>query len=292
MSENATSHLPPHTPEPRMPVSAPGAPRPVAGATTAGSPDSTDSPVSATARDLVARGLVMRYGSDSTAPPALGGVDLRIEAGETVAVMGPSGSGKTTLLHVLAGIVRPTEGQVLWRGRDVARLGDADRTTLRRKDFGFVFQQGMLLPELPAVENVALPLLIDGARRAAALARAAALFAPLGLAGYEKRRPGELSGGQAQRVAIARALVAQPGVVFADEPTGALDQTTSAEVMGHLTALVRHTGASLVLVTHDENVAAWCSRVVSVRDGRVVGNARTGTTTLHPAGLTTDGALR
>ncbi|MGO4362309.1 ABC transporter ATP-binding protein [Terrabacter sp. 2TAF16] len=225
------------------------------------------------ARDLVARDLVMTYGRSgaSAGPPALGGVDLTIRAGESLAVMGPSGSGKTTLLHVLAGILRPTGGQVLWRGRDIARMSDRERTVLRREDFGFVFQQGMLLPELPAIENVALPLMLGGVRRSEATARAATLFHPLGLSGLEKRRPGELSGGQAQRVAIARALVARPGVVFADEPTGALDQTTSAEVMHHLTQLAAHTGASLVVVTHDENVARWCHGVVRVRDGRIAG---------------------
>jgi len=228
------------------------------------------------ARDLVARDLVMTYGRSagaSAGPPALGGVDLTIRAGESLAVMGPSGSGKTTLLHVLAGILRPTGGQVLWRGRDIARMSDRERTVLRREDFGFVFQQGMLLPELPAIENVALPLMLGGVRRSEAAARAATLFPPLGLSGLEKRRPGELSGGQAQRVAIARALVARPGVVFADEPTGALDQTTSAEVMHHLTQLAAHTGASLVVVTHDENVARWCHGVVRVRDGRIAPDA-------------------
>lgn len=221
---------------------------------------------------FVARDLVMRYGPESDGQvPALGGVSLVIERGESLAVMGPSGSGKTTLLHVLAGILRPTSGQVLWNGRDVARLGDRERTVLRRQDFGFVFQQGMLLPELPAVENVALPLMLGGTRRREASRRAAALFAPLGLAGLERRRPGELSGGQAQRVAIARALVGRPGVVFADEPTGALDQTTSGEVMRHLTDLTADHGASLVVVTHDENVAAWCSRILRMRDGLVEG---------------------
>lgn len=226
---------------------------------------------------LVARDLVMTYGKAGkraqVGPPALGGVDLTIRSGESLAVMGPSGSGKTTLLHVLAGILRPTGGLVFWRGRDIARMSDRERTVLRRKDFGFVFQQGMLLPELPAIENVALPLMLDGTSRSQATSRAAALFAPLGLSGLEKRRPGELSGGQAQRVAIARALVARPGVVFADEPTGALDQTTSAEVMRHLTELTAHTGASLVVVTHDANVAAWCRGIVRVRDGRVVAHS-------------------
>ncbi|GAB3885829.1 ABC transporter ATP-binding protein [Terrabacter terrigena] len=253
--------------------------------------DLDDGPSSSPDRDLVARDLVMTYGKGRSGtlptPPALGGVDLTIRAGQSLAVMGPSGSGKTTLLHVLAGILRPTGGQVLWRGRDIARMSDRERTVLRRKDFGFVFQQGMLLPELPAVENVALPLMLDGSSRSQATARAAALFAPLGLSGLEKRRPGELSGGQAQRVAIARALVARPGVVFADEPTGALDQTTSAEVMRHLTELAAHTGASLVVVTHDQDVAAWCGGVVRVRDGRVVEQTG-GRTARHAVSVATE----
>ncbi|GAA5031478.1 ABC transporter ATP-binding protein [Terrabacter aeriphilus] len=266
----------------RMPAGAPARPAPPSTASPT-SPGTSPSPQASVdpsvdpsvdrSRDLVARDLVMTYGRTRTAgPPALGGVDVTVPAGTSLAVMGPSGSGKTTLLHVLAGILRPTGGQVQWRGRDIARMSDRERTKLRREDFGFVFQQGMLLPELPAVENVALPLMLGRVGRAEATARAAALFAPLGLSGLEKRRPGELSGGQAQRVAIARALVARPGVVFADEPTGALDQTTSAEVMAHLTQLAAHTGASLVVVTHDENVARWCTGVVHVRDGRIAGH--------------------
>lgn len=219
---------------------------------------------------LGGHGLVMSYGAGVPGtPPALDGVDLAIAPGESVAIMGPSGSGKTTLLHVLAGVLRPTSGEVLWQQRDLTRMSDGERTALRRHDFGFVFQSGQLLPELPAVENVALPLMLGGLDRRTATARAAQLFGPLGLAGLEQRRPGELSGGQAQRVAIARALVGAPGVVFADEPTGALDQATGVEVMSHLTGLTRHTGASLVLVTHDPGVARWCSRIVTMRDGRV-----------------------
>ena len=183
--------------------------------------------------------------------------------------MGPSGSGKTTLLHVLAGILTATGGAVTWRGRDLARMSDRERSALRRRDFGFVFQAGHLLPELPAVENVAVPLMLSGRPRAAAVAEAAALFPVLGLQGLERRRPGELSGGQAQRVAIARAMVASPGVVFADEPTGALDQGTSADVMRHLIGVTRQSGSSLVVVTHDAEVAGWCGRVVRMRDGRV-----------------------
>lgn len=230
------------------------------------SPESPGSPEAA----LVGRALVKTYGpTRDEAPPALAGVDLAIAPGSSVAVMGPSGSGKTTLLHLLAGVVAPTSGTVSWRGQDLARLGDAARSRLRRSDFGFVFQSGQLLPELPAIENVALPLMLAGTARRQAEVRARDWFAPLGLQGLERRRPGELSGGQAQRVAIARALVGSPGVVFADEPTGALDQTTGQEVMHLLTTACAAQGAALVVVTHDPDVAGWCRRVVRLRDGRV-----------------------
>jgi putative ABC transport system ATP-binding protein len=220
---------------------------------------------------LAARSLQMVYGTGPTATHALAGVDLSIAPAESVAIMGPSGSGKTTLLHCLAGIVRPTSGSVLWREQDIASLKDTQRTALRRSDFGFVFQSGQLLPELPAVENAALPLMLGGMPRAQAVATAAVRLGELGLAGMEDRRPGELSGGQAQRVAIARALVGSPGVIFADEPTGALDQTTGAEVMAVLTQAAARSGAALVVVTHDPTVARWCSRTVAMRDGLVSG---------------------
>lgn len=231
-------------------------------------PAAAPTPAALTATDLV-KTYATPGRTASTA--ALAGVDLTVQPGEALAIMGPSGSGKTTLLHCLAGIIGPTRGSVIWRGQDLARLGDRARTTLRRSDFAFVFQSGQLLPELPAVENVALPLMLGGTARTEAVGRAAALFEPLGLGGLQGRRPGELSGGQMQRVAIARALVGAPGVVFADEPTGALDQTTSGEVMQLLTTMTAQTGASLVVVTHDANVARWCSRAVSMRDGLLVG---------------------
>lgn len=200
---------------------------------------------------------------------ALAGVDLEIAPGESVAIMGPSGSGKTTLLHCLAGILPPTSGQVIWAGRDLATMSDGERTALRRHDFGFVFQSGQLLPELPAEENAALPLMLGGVPRAQAVEAARQWLGYLGLAGMEDRRPGELSGGQAQRVAIARALTCSPGVIFADEPTGALDQQTGQEVLRVLREATQATGASLVVVTHDPQVAAWCARTVRMRDGRV-----------------------
>lgn len=218
-----------------------------------------------TAPRLSARGLVKRFGTTT----ALGGVDLDLAPGEALAVMGPSGSGKSTLLHCLAGILAPDEGTVALDGAVTTAMSDRERSLLRRTSYGFVFQFGQLLSELPAVENVALPLQLLGTQRAEANARAAALLGALGLAGMEDRRPGELSGGQAQRVAVARALVHGPQVVFADEPTGALDQATGREVMDALTQSVRSAGASLVVVTHDESVASWCGRRVEVVDGVV-----------------------
>lgn len=205
---------------------------------------------------------------------ALESVSIDIPSGESVSVMGPSGSGKSTLLHCLAGILRPDAGDVTLGDEPVSLSSDAARSRIRLTRMGFVFQDGQLLPELPALENVALPLLLQGRPRAEALGRAADWLSRLGLGGLERRRPGQLSGGQAHRVAIARALVGQPSVVMADEPTGALDQATGAEVMRVLTAATADAGASLVVVTHDPNVAGWCSRHVQIVDGRVFSDQR------------------
>lgn len=201
--------------------------------------------------------------------PALRGASLAVAAGEVVAVMGPSGSGKSTLLHCLAGILRPDSGEVRFDGARIDTLGEADRSTLRRDSFGFVFQFGQLVPELTAAENVALPLLLRGVRRTPALRSARDWFERLGLAGLERRRSGELSGGQAQRVALARGLVAEPRVLFADEPTGALDSLTGEEVMTLLVDAAREHGTTVVLVTHEARIAAYADREVMVRDGRV-----------------------
>jgi putative ABC transport system ATP-binding protein len=216
---------------------------------------------------LVARGLRKSFGRTE----ALRGVDFRLGAGEIVAIMGPSGSGKSTLLHCLAGILTPDEGTVAFEGTAVERLSDADRSRLRRTHFGFVFQFGQLVPELPAIENVALPLLLNGVGRSEAARRAAPWFPRLGLDGLEARRPGELSGGEAQRVAIARAMVIEPSVVFADEPTGSLDSLAGEPVMELLTQAANDQGASVVLVTHEPRVAAYAHREVVVRDGRITG---------------------
>jgi putative ABC transport system ATP-binding protein len=214
---------------------------------------------------LAGEGLIKRFGHTE----ALRGIDVEIARGEILAVMGPSGSGKSTLLHCLAAIIRPDEGRVLLDGARIDDLAEGARTTLRRRKFGFVFQFGQLVPELPAIENVALPLLLDGLRRNDAQARAADLFPRLGLEGLEHRRPGEMSGGQAQRVAVARALVTKPGVVFADEPTGSLDSLSGEQVMELLTDAARATDTAVVLVTHEPRIAAYADREVVVRDGRI-----------------------
>jgi putative ABC transport system ATP-binding protein len=231
-------------------------------------------PGGARPRLIEARGVVLSFGPT----PALRGADLTVAAGEVLAVMGPSGSGKSTLLHCLAGILVPEAGEVLYAGRRIDALGEAERSALRRDRFGFVFQFGQLVPELTAEENVALPLLLGGARRPAALRSARAWFARLGLEGLERRRPGELSGGQAQRVALARGLVTGPEVLFADEPTGSLDSLNGERVIDQLVGAARDQGTTVVLVTHEPRVAAYADREVVVRDGRV------GSLTAEPVG--------
>ena len=214
---------------------------------------------------IEARDLELSFG----ATPALRGASLAADAGEMLAVMGPSGSGKSTLLYCLAGILQPSAGEVWFGGRRIDTLGETERSALRRDRFGFVFQFGQLVPELTALENVALPLLLGGMRRASALAQARPWFGRLGLDGLEGRRSGELSGGQAQRVALARGLIKAPDVLFADEPTGSLDSLTGEQVMGLLTAAARDQGSTVILVTHEPRVAAYARREVIVRDGRV-----------------------
>jgi len=214
---------------------------------------------------IEARDVVKSFGQT----PALRGASMSAGSGEIVAVMGPSGSGKSTLLHCLAGIFKPDEGEVWFGGRRLDGLGETRRTELRRTAFGFVFQFSQLVPELSAADNIALPLLLNRARRKAAYGQAASWLARLGLAGLAGRRTGELSGGQAQRVALARALVTQPRVLFADEPTGSLDSLTGEEVMDLLVGIAREEGTTVVLVTHDARVAAYADREVMVRDGRV-----------------------
>ncbi|QHC25680.1 ABC transporter ATP-binding protein [Streptomyces sp. GS7] len=212
---------------------------------------------------LKARALHKAYGPT----PALAGADFTIRPGEVVAVMGPSGSGKSTLLHCLAGIIRPDSGTVRYGTHVLTGLGDARCSALRRSDFGFVFQFGQLVPELTCLENVALPLRLNGTKRRDAERQARDWLARLEVDGAATQRPGEISGGQGQRVAVARALAPHPRVVFADEPTGALDSLNGERVMGLLTDAARATDAAVVLVTHESRVAAYADREVVVRDG-------------------------
>jgi putative ABC transport system ATP-binding protein len=214
---------------------------------------------------IEAQSVVKSFGET----PALRGASLRVRSGEIVAIMGPSGSGKSTLLHCLAGILIPDEGEVWFGGQRLDTLSDDQRSELRRDRFGFVFQFGQLVPELTAEENVALPLLLSGTRRGPAMTAARKWFGTLDLDGLQRRRSGELSGGQAQRVALARSLVAGPGILFADEPTGSLDSMSGEMVMNLLTAAAREHGTTVILVTHDARVAAYADREVVVRDGKV-----------------------
>ncbi|HEY8998738.1 MAG TPA: ABC transporter ATP-binding protein [Candidatus Saccharimonadales bacterium] len=206
--------------------------------------------------------------------PALQGASLQVKHGEILAIMGPSGSGKSTLLHCIAGIFKPEDGEVWFDGQRLDKMSEEDRTKLRRTAFGFVFQFGQLVPELTAEDNIALPLLLDKVGRNEAYTKARGWFKRLGLQGLEKHRTGEMSGGQSQRVAIARALVAQPKVLFADEPTGSLDSLASEQVMELLVSAAREQGTTVVLVTHDARIAAYADREVVVRDGKVVTSPR------------------
>jgi putative ABC transport system ATP-binding protein len=209
--------------------------------------------------------LVKRYG----AVHALDGVDITVEAGDVVAIVGPSGSGKSSLLHVLSGVLPADGGEVFLSGRPIAQLNETDRSKLRRTSFGFVFQSGMLVAELSAEENAALPMLLAGASRTEAIGAAREWLARLGLEGMGDRRPGELSGGQAQRVAIARALAHRPQVIFADEPTGALDTRTGQDMISALLEAAEVTSAAVIVVTHDQAIAARAQRIVELRDGRI-----------------------
>ncbi|MEU6228110.1 ABC transporter ATP-binding protein [Streptomyces sp. NPDC047042] len=214
---------------------------------------------------LAARRLAKAHGKT----PALRGASVELGAGEILAVTGASGSGKSTLLHCLAGIVRPDTGTVEYAGERIDTLPERRLSELRRTEFGVVFQFGQLIPELTVLDNVALPLLLAGTSRAVAHERAGEWLERFGVLGQRVLRPGELSGGQAQRVSLARALVTGPKVVFADEPTGALDSLAGEQVMTALTHTARESGTAVLLITHDAQVAAYADREVRLTDGTV-----------------------
>lgn len=203
---------------------------------------------------------------------ALNAVDLEIGRGEYIAVMGASGSGKSTMMNLLGCLDRPTSGHYVFEGRDVGKLSDDSLARLRSREFGFVFQQFNLLPRMSAIEQVELPMVYQHVRNRRKYAKAA--LARVGLADRMHHKPTQLSGGQQQRVAIARALVCNPRVVLADEPTGALDTHTGEEVMAVFTSLVREQGITVILVTHEAEVASYADRTVRMRDGQVVEDIR------------------
>ena len=215
-----------------------------------------------------ATGLVRRYGDGATSVEALRGVSIDVEAGRMTAIMGPSGSGKSTLMHLLAGLDSPTEGSIVLDGTDITRLGEKKLTLLRRETIGFVFQFFNLLPMLTAEENVTLPLAIAGEKPDPAWLEE--LLDTVGISERRHHRPAELSGGQQQRVALARALITRPKVIFADEPTGNLDSTSSKEVLSLLRRAVDDWGQTIVMVTHDAGAAARADRILFLADGRIV----------------------
>ena len=217
---------------------------------------------------VTATDVVRRYGEGDTAVDALRGVSVDIAAGRLTAVMGPSGSGKSTLMHILAGLDKPTSGEVTVAGVDISDLGDDELTKLRRDHIGFIFQFFNLLPMLTAAENIVLPTRLAGVKPDQAWLDE--VVASVGLTERLSHKPSELSGGQQQRVAVARALVSRPSVMFADEPTGNLDSTTSGEILGLLRTSVDELGQTTVMVTHDAHAAAIADRVLFLADGDIV----------------------
>ncbi|HMI80895.1 MAG TPA: ABC transporter ATP-binding protein [Solirubrobacterales bacterium] len=216
-------------------------------------------------------GLTKRYGSNGNVTVALEDCDVGVERGETLVVVGPSGSGKSTLLHLLAGLDRPTSGSAHLAGRDLGAMSDAEAARFRAEHLGFVLQRANLVPSLTVRENVAAPLMLSGLGRRKALRRADAMLARVGLGPRAGAFPAQVSGGEAQRAAVARACVAEPLVVFADEPTGAVDRASGEVVMGLFAELAREGGTSAVIVTHDPGIADRGDTVVRMLDGRRVG---------------------
>lgn len=216
---------------------------------------------------ISAKNIKKSYGKT----PVLHGVSLDVKQGEVLAIMGPSGSGKSTLLHSLAAIISVDSGEIIFDGRNIAKFSDNKRSVLRRTAFGFVFQFSQLVPELTVIDNVALPLLLNGVSRNKAYAEAKKWLEAVDLADKHESTPGEISGGQSQRVAIARAMVVQPKILFADEPTGSLDSFNSEHVMELFIKTAKENNTTVIMVTHEPSIAAYADREIVVRDGVIVG---------------------
>lgn len=216
---------------------------------------------------ISAKNIKKSYGQTEV----LHGVSLDVKQGEVLAIMGPSGSGKSTLLHSLAAIIPVDSGEIVFGGHNIGKFSDNKRSILRRTAFGFVFQFSQLVPELSVIDNVALPLLLNGVSRNKAYAEAKRWLEAVGLSDKHDSTPGEISGGQAQRVAIARAMVAQPKILFADEPTGSLDSLNSEHVMELFIKTAKDNGTTVIMVTHEPTIAAYADREIVVRDGIIVG---------------------
>ena len=216
---------------------------------------------------ISAKNIKKSYGQTSV----LHGVSLDVKQGEVLAIMGPSGSGKSTLLHSLAAIIPVDSGEIVFGGRNIGKFSDNKRSILRRTAFGFVFQFSQLVPELTVIDNVALPLLLNGVSRNKAYAEAKKWLEAVGLTDKHESTPGEISGGQMQRVAIARAMVVQPKILFADEPTGSLDSLNSEHVMELFIKTAKDNGTTVIMVTHEPSIAAYADREIVVRDGQIIG---------------------
>ncbi len=219
---------------------------------------------------LQAENLTKIYGSGLTAVTAIDHIHLSIQAGEFIAIMGPSGCGKSTLMHLLGGLDNPSHGQVAINGTQLNQLNDDQAAQLRRRNIGFVFQFYNLLPVLTAVENAALPVILDGMKPAEAHVKASEWLIKFGLQDRLHHRPDQLSGGQQQRVAIARALVAEPALILADEPTGNLDTHASDEIAGLLRKVAKEFNRAVIMVTHDPRIAAYADRIIFLKDGKIV----------------------
>lgn len=216
---------------------------------------------------ISAKNIKKSYGQTKV----LHGVSLDVKPGEVLAIMGPSGSGKSTLLHSLAAIISVDSGEIIFDGRSISKLSGNKRSILRRTAFGFIFQFSQLVPELSVIDNVALPLLLNGAKRKQAYTEAKKWLKAVGLTDKHDSTPGEISGGQAQRVAIARAMVVEPKILFADEPTGSLDSLNSENVMELFIKTAKDNGTTVIMVTHEPSIAAYADREIIVRDGKIVG---------------------